>query len=177
MNYEVKVFGSTDRLPAILQNAVRKVDADVPLIDIRTQTDQIDATLTYERLIAALTGCFGLLALVLASIGIYGVMTYTVVQRTREIGIRMALGAQSSRVLTSVLLEAGSLAFVGVSAGVIIALALTQLIASLLYGLKSNDPLTLLSAALALLTVALFAAWIPARRASAVDPIQTLRHE
>ncbi len=177
MTYEVKAFGSPENLIASVQSAVRKIDRDVPLDDIRTQTEQIEATLTQERLITALTGSFGLLALVLASVGIYGVMTYSVAQRAREIGVRMALGAQSSRVLRSILVEAGFLALLGVSAGVLVSLGLARLIAGLLYGLKPTDPLTLSSAALLLCAVTLFSAWIPARRASRIDPIQILRHE
>lgn len=177
MTYEVKAFGNPQSLITSVTNAVKNIDKDVPLIETRTQTEQIDATLTEERLFAALTGSFGLLALLLASIGIYGVTTYAVAQRTREIGIRMALGAQRPQVLRSILSEAGSLAVLGITGGVIIGLALTRFIASLLYGLKPTDPLTLSAAALLLFTVTLFAAWLPARRASRIDPIQTLRHE
>lgn len=177
MTYEVKAYGDPQNLIASVRNTVNKIDRDVPLIDIRTQTEQIDATLTEERLFAALTGSFGLLALLLASIGIYGVTSYAVAQRTREIGIRMALGAQRLQVLRSILSEASFLAVVGISGGVIMGLGLTRFIASLLYGLKPTDPLTLSAAALLLFTVTLFAAWLPARRASRIDPIQTLRHE
>ncbi|MGC1297002.1 MAG: ABC transporter permease [Alloacidobacterium sp.] len=163
-------------LPA-LRDAVASVDKDLPLFDIRTQNEQIAETTKEERIFASLTSGFGVLALILASIGIYGIMAYTVARRTNEIGIRMALGAQSGRVLRMVLREASWLTVIGVIAGLAIAVAMGRLIASMLYGLKSYDPLTLSGAALFLGIIALAASWIPARRAASVDPIKALRHE
>ncbi len=160
-----------------LREAVASVDKDLPLLDIRTQNEQIADTTKEERIFASLTSGFGVLALVLASIGIYGIMAYTVARRTNEIGIRMALGAQSGRVLRMVLREASWLTAIGVIAGLAIAVAMGRLIASMLYGLKSYDPLTLSGAALFLVIVALAASWIPARRAAGIDPIKALRHE
>ena len=160
-----------------LRGAVRAVDRNLPLLDLRTQDEQIAASLQHERIFASLTGAFGALALVLACIGIYGIMAYTVSQRTNEIGIRMALGAQPERVLWMVLGEAWWMAAIGVAAGLGLAVTLGRVVASLLYGVPANDPATLLIAAMLLLTVALGASWIPARRAAGVDPMRALRHE
>jgi len=124
-----------------------------------------------------LTAGFGLLALVLACIGIYGVMAYTVARRTNEIGIRMALGAQTRQVLFMVLRESFGLAVIGVAVGLGAALFLIRFLQAMLYGLKANDPATLMGAALLLFTVAILAGWGPARRASRVEPMQALRHE
>jgi predicted permease len=163
-------------LPQI-RAAVALIDKDLPLIDVRTQTEQIDATLADERLFAALTGAFGVLALALACIGIYGIMAYTVARRTNEIGIRIALGAQTDQMLRMVLTEASWLAVVGIAIGLGCALWLTRFLATLLYGLKPSDPLTLVGAALLLLGTALAAGWSPAWRASRVQPMEALRHE
>jgi predicted permease len=160
-----------------LRAAVTSVDRNLPLLDVRSQDEQIEASLQPERIFANLTGAFGALALVLACIGIYGIMAYAVSQRTNEIGIRMALGAQPKRVLRMVLGEASWIAGIGVVAGFCGALALGQVIKSLLYGLTPNDPATLLISATLLIAVALGASWIPARRAARVDPMRALRHE
>jgi len=160
-----------------LRNAVASIDKDIPLQDIRTQNEQIADMTRQERIFASLTSGFGILALILACIGIYGIMAYTVARRTNEIGIRMALGAQSGRVLRMILREASWMAVIGVVIGLGAAITMGRLIASMLYGLKSYDPLTLGGATLLLAFVALAASWIPARRAARVDPIQALRHE
>jgi ABC-type antimicrobial peptide transport system permease subunit len=163
-------------LPAI-REAVAEIDKDIPLLDVRTQTQQIDEILSQERLFATLTGAFGVLALVLACIGIYGIMAYTVARRTNEIGIRIALGAQSGQVLGMVLREASWLAVLGIAIGLGCALWLTRFLSSMLYGLKPSDPATLIFAALLLLVAALAAGWTPAWRASRVQPMEALRHE
>jgi predicted permease len=160
-----------------LRDAVRSVDRNLPLLDVRTQDEQIAASLQHERIFASLTGGFGVLALVLACIGIYGIMAYTVSRRTNEIGIRMALGAEPQRVLVMVLAEASWMAALGVTAGLGGALALGRVIASLLYGLKSWDPWTFAISATLLIILALGASWIPAWRAAGVDPMRALRHE
>jgi ABC-type antimicrobial peptide transport system permease subunit len=149
----------------------------LPLLNLRTQEDQIDATLSKERVFATLSSGFGVLALILASIGIYGVMTYSVARRTSEIGIRMALGAQAREVLSMILREGFSMACIGVVAGVAVALALTRFVGGMLYGLKPTDPWTLAGSASLLLALAVLAGWLPARRASRVDPMIALRHE
>ena len=126
---------------------------------------------------ATLTSGFGALALLLASIGIYGIMAYTVSGRTNEIGIRMALGAQAGQVLRMVLREAWWLALAGVGVGLIVALVMSYLIQSMLYGLRPTDPITVAGATIVLVTIALAASWIPARRAARIDPMLALRHE
>ncbi len=145
-----------------LRAAIQKIDRDLPLMDIRTQQQQIDATMQQERIFATLTAGFGLLALALACVGIYGIMAYTVSHRTNEIGIRLALGAERRQVRGMVLREAGWLAAFGVITGLAVALGLAQLVKSMLYGLKPADPVSFAAAGCLLLTVAIVAAWIPA---------------
>ena len=177
MTFEVRLKGDPQAVLPAIRDAVASVDKDLPLVDVRTQTEQIDELLSHERLFAALTGAFGVLALALACIGIYGIMAYTVARRTNEIGIRIALGAQTGQVLRMVLREASWLAVVGIVIGLGSALWLTRFLSSLLYGLKPSDPSTLIFAAFLLLTAALAAGWAPAWRASRVQPMEALRHE
>jgi predicted permease len=159
------------------RSVVASIDRDMPLIDVRTMTEQLKATMSGERVFAQLTSGFGILALLLACIGIYGVMAYTVARRTGEIGIRMALGAQALQVLGMVLREASWMAVAGVTLGLGCALWLARFLSSMLYGLMPWDPLTLTSSSSLLLIIALVAASGPARRASRVDPIRALRHQ
>jgi predicted permease len=167
--------------PAILvpslRRAVQLIDPDLPLSNIRTQQQQIDASMQQERMFASLTAGFGLLALALACVGIYGIMAYTVSQRTNEIGIRLALGASRRQIRTMVLREAGWLAIAGVVVGLGVAIILMRLVQAMLYGLKPGDPLSLTASALLLLTMALIAGWLPAARASRVEPMEALRHD
>ena len=175
--YTIRTQMPPEAITPSLRAAVQKIDRDLPLMDIRTQQQQIDATTQQERVFASLTAGFGLLALALACVGIYGIMAYTVSQRTNEIGIRLALGAERRQVRGMVLREAGWLASFGVVAGLAVALALAQLVKSMLYGLKPADPTSFAGAGCLLLGVALIAAWIPAMRASRVEPMEALRHE
>jgi len=177
MTFEVKTAASTGSVVHAIRETVRSIDKDLPLIDVRTQEEQIDSTLSNERLFAALTSGFGVLALILAGIGIYGGMAYNVARRTSEIGIRMALGAQARQVLSMTLREGLLMAGIGVAAGAAAALGLTRFVSAMLYGLKPSDPATLVGASLLLLAVATLAGWLPARRASRVDPMVALRHE
>jgi len=149
----------------------------LPLQDIRTQQEQIDASMQQERIIAALTASFGMLALVLACVGVYGVMAYSVAQRTSEIGIRMALGALPRQVLTMVLREGMWISAAGIACGIGTSIFTARLVQSLLYGLRANDLVVFAGAALLLVLVGLAASWIPARRAAAVEPMQALRQE
>jgi ABC-type antimicrobial peptide transport system permease subunit len=128
-------------------------------------------------MIATLCSFFGVLALILASIGLYGVMSYAVAQRTSEIGIRMALGASARRVLGMVLQQSILVVGIGAVTGIALAQASTRLLANFLYGLAPTDPITIASATFLLLAVALLAAWLPARRATRVDPMTALRYE
>ena len=175
--YTIRTQMPPEAITPSLRAAVQKIDRNLPLMDIRTQQQQIDATMQQERVFASLTAGFGLLALALACVGIYGIMAYTVSQRTNEIGIRLALGAERRQVRGMVLREAGWLASFGVVAGLAVALGLAQLVKSMLYGLKPADPASFTCAGCLLLGVALIAAWIPAMRASRVEPMEALRHE
>ncbi len=177
MTFEVKTAASLASVVPKIRAVVKAVDPDLPVLNVRTQTEQIDATLSEERGFATLTTCFGLLALLLASIGIYGVMAYTVSRRTNEIGIRMALGAQARQVLRMVLAESSVLAVIGIIAGLAAALAATRVLTSMLFGVKPTDPATFCAAAALLLLVALLSALVPAWRAATVEPITALRHE
>ncbi len=156
---------------------VRGLDADLPLYGIRTLDQQISASLLIERLIASLSTVFGFLATLLATIGLYGVMAYTVARRTREIGIRMALGAFQKDVLWLVMREVLVLVAIGVVVGLGAAIGLTRLVQAQLYGITAHDPLTLALATLGLAAVACAAGYIPAIRASRVDAMEALRYE
>jgi predicted permease len=160
-----------------LRDTVRRIDPNLLLLDVRTQDEQIAANLRQERIFASLTSGFGVLALVLACVGIYGIMAYSVTQRTSEIGIRMALGARPQSVRRMVLREASWMVVIGVLLGLGAALALARTIAAMLYGLKPWDPATFLLSSALLILAALGASWIPARRAAGVEPMLALRHE
>jgi predicted permease len=177
MTFDVHTRMKPEVIVPTLRSAVAEIDKDLPLLAIRTQDEQIEDTTKQERTFASLTSGFGALALVLACIGIYGIMAYSVARRTNEIGVRMALGAQPGRVLRMVMREASLLTMAGVAAGLAIAAAMGRLVVSMLYGLKSYDPLTLGGAAALLVLVAMAASWMPARRAASVDPMKALRHE
>ena len=161
----------------MVRGVVGMVDKDLPVFDVRTQVEQIGATMSQQRLFAALTSAFGLLALVLAAVGIYGVIAGSVAGRIGEIGVRMALGAAGRQVRAMILRETIGLAALGVLAGVVGAAGLTRYVASFLYDVTPFDPLTALAAVLLMLGVALLSGWWPARFASRLDPMQALRHE
>jgi putative ABC transport system permease protein len=163
-------------LPAI-QQAVWNVNKSVPLGNPRTMNDMIARTLLQKKFTMLLLSIFAGAALLLAAIGLYGVISYSVAQRTRELGIRIALGAQRSDVLRLILRQGMTLVAAGIIFGVAASLGLTRLIASLLYGISASDPIVFLLLSMALVFVAFIACWLPARRASAVDPIVALRAE
>jgi predicted permease len=177
MTYEISTRMNMAAIVPSLRAAVARVDGNLPLLDARTQQQQINSTMRPERIFANLTAGFGVLALVLASIGIYGVMAYAVSRRINEIGIRMALGAEPRQVQGMVLREASRITFIGIFAGLCGAVAMGRVIANMLYGLASWDPVTLVTSAALLIAVALAASWIPAKRAAGVDPMRALRHE
>jgi len=161
----------------MVRAAVRKLDTNLPVYQMKTEEKQRDDSLSVERLSATLSSAFGVLATVLAAIGIYGVMAFLVARRTREIGIRMAMGASARDVVWLVMREVLLLAAVGVLIGLPIALAVTQLIKSQLYGIASNDPGIVVAATLGLIAVAALSGYLPARRATRVDPMTALRYE
>jgi len=144
---------------------------------VRTQDQQIEAAMQQERVFVTLTSGFGLLALALASVGVYGIMAYSVAQRTNEIGIRLALGAQPRQVLGMILREATWISLGGVAVGLVAALVLARLVRSMLYGLHPTDPVSLIAGAALLIAVGLAASWFPARKAASVQPMEALRHE
>ena len=177
VHFEVRTTGNPSALISGVRQIVRELDPHLPLFDVKTQTEQIDETLLQERIFAKLTSGFGLLALVLACVGLYGTLSYAVARRTNEIGIRVALGAQQGQVLWMVLKGALLLVLGGIAIGLPAALAATRLISSHLFGLKSTDPLTICVSILLLVVVGAVASYLPARKASRVDPMVALKHE
>ncbi|HKP86135.1 MAG TPA: ABC transporter permease [Blastocatellia bacterium] len=166
----------TKFIPAI-RGEVAALDRNLPLFAVKTMSEQIATTIWQQRMVAGLVGIFGLLALVLAAIGIYGVFAHSVAQRTREIGVRMALGAQSGDVMRLILRQGLALALAGAGVGLAGALALTRLMSNLLYNVSATDPLTFAISSAGLIGVALGACYVPARRATKVDPMVALRYE
>jgi predicted permease len=177
VTFEVRTVGDPVAFAPAIRQAVREVDSNLPVVGVRTQVEQANESLRIERLFARLLSFFGLLALVLAAIGLYGVMAYAVAQRTKEIGIRMALGAQRRDVLRLVLSQGMILTLIGVALGAAGAIGLTRLMKSLLFGVSATDPATFIAIALLLAAVALLASYVPARRATKVDPLVALRYE
>jgi predicted permease len=168
-----------DPLAAVpeVREIVRQAGKEIPVVNIKTQAQQIDAMLFQERLIARLSSLFGLAALLLAAIGLYGLLAHEVTRGTREIGIRVALGAPTGLVLRRVVRHGVTLAAVGIAIGLAASLAVTRLLGAMLYDVKPGDPITLIAVTLLLMLVALAACYIPARRATRVDPLVALRHE
>jgi putative ABC transport system permease protein len=177
MTLEIRTTGDPNAVASSVRQAFREINRDIPVWEIKTMQTQIDQGLVQERLVATLSSFFGLLALLLSTIGLYGTISYAVTRRTSEIGIRMALGARKGDVLWLVLREATVLVLCGAGVGLMAATAMNRLIASMLFGLTPSDPMALVIATSVLLAVALLAAWLPARRASRVDPMVALRYE
>jgi len=160
-----------------ISRAAQSVNAGIVVYQTRTMTDVIAESMAAQRFAMALLGAFAALATILASIGIYGVISYIVSQRTHEIGIRMALGAKQGDVLRMMLSQAGRMAVIGVAIGLVAAVGLMRLMAKLLFGISTHDPITFTAVAVLLILVALGACYLPARRASVVDPMVALRYE
>jgi predicted permease len=173
----VRGAGDPNALIAAVRREVNSLDPNLPVFNVKTFADQIDESVSRERLVAMLSSFFGLFALLLASLGLYGVMAYAVARRTREIGIRMALGASAGNVLWLVLRETLLVMTVGIAIGLPAALGAAQLIAGLLFGLTPTDPLTITLATLLMIAISALAGYLPARRASRVDPMVALRYE
>jgi ABC-type antimicrobial peptide transport system permease subunit len=160
-----------------LRETVRQADANLPIYELKTVRRVVDEDLFAERVIAALSAGFGGLAALLAALGIYGVLAYLVVQRTREIGIRMALGAKGSHVRFLIIREVGFMVLVGAATGLPLAYGLARFSESLLFGVKARDPFIYLLDLALIALVSLAACYIPAQRATRVDPIVALRYE
>jgi len=175
--FELRTEGDPTMAVSAVRDVLQRSGFDLPLFDIKTESQQIDELLFQERLIARLSSVFGLLALLLACIGLNGLLSNEVARRTHEIGIRMALGAQSGDVLRSVVGHGIVLALMGAAIGTVASLGVTRFLRSMLYDVKPNDPMTLGGVTALLLVVALAACYIPARRATRVDPVIALRYE
>ncbi len=176
-SFYIRTAGDPLALARGIRQIVREVDPKVPVIRLQTMTDLLNDQLFQEQSLSSLVGFFSLLALVLACLGLYGTLSYAVVRRTREIGVRMALGAQRHDVVSAVTRQGMTLALIGCVLGVILAVALTRIVSSLLYGVTPTDPLTFAATVLLLGVVALVSCWLPARRAARVDPMVALRYE
>jgi putative ABC transport system permease protein len=164
-------------LTASVRAAVKTMDKDLPVYKVTTMERLVTDSMAQRRFAMVLFGIFAALALVLAAVGLFGVIAYTVTQRTHEIGLRVALGAQPSDVLRLVLGQGMLLALIGVGVGLVAAFALTRLMTSLLYGISATDPVTFIGIALLLVAVAMLACYVPARKAMRTDPMVALRYE
>jgi macrolide transport system ATP-binding/permease protein len=177
VEWEIRTIGRPTLLAPAVRHIVYQLDPNVPLTDVETETDVVAQSTTSQRMFSKLSSFFGLLALLLAAIGLNGVVSYAVKRRTNEIGIRMALGATQRNILAMVLRETLVMVLIGVGIGIPAVLELTRFIKSQLYGVKPTDPLTLSFAVFLMVVVALLSSYLPARRASRVDPTEALRHE
>ncbi len=175
--YEVRTFADPAGISAAIRQAVKETSGSLPPVEINTMSGLVDESLQTDRFIERLSAAFGVLALVLASIGLYGIMAYTVARRTRDIGIRLALGAEPGNILRQVLRETLTLVLLGFIIGVPIAIGGTHFVRSMLFGLGVADPFAIAFAVLTLACVAAIAGFVPARRASRVDPMIALRYE
>ena len=177
MYVAVRTTSDPASIAAAVTREVRALEPNAPVFDVKTMDQWLSESLARRRFAMLALGLFAVVALLLAGVGIYGVMSYTVAQRTREIGIRVALGAQTRDVLKLVVRQGMSLTGIGVGAGLVVAVAATRLMASLLFGVRATDPITFAGIALLLAIVALLACYLPARRAAKVDPMTALRYE
>jgi predicted permease len=173
----LRTSGDPSARIADLRAAVASVDPNLPLLSVSTIGEEVSRMMGNDQLSASLTGIFALLALVLAAIGLYGVMSYNVAQRTNEIGVRLALGAQRENVLWIILREALLLLSVGVALGLPLSLAVARLLRQQLFGLKADDPLTYAGALIVVSGVVMLSTWLPARRAAGINPVDALRYE
>jgi ABC-type antimicrobial peptide transport system permease subunit len=175
--FEVRTAAAPAGAMGAIREAARQIDANLPLTDVSTQIEQVEKRFQQEKLFAQAYTLFGGLALLLASIGLFGLMSYNVARRTNEIGIRMALGAQRTDVLGLVMRESMLLVVVGVVVGLVIAVTAARLVTTLLFGLPARDPVTMVGAVVVMALVSALAGYLPARRASKVDPMVALHYE
>jgi ABC-type antimicrobial peptide transport system permease subunit len=169
--------GDAGSLLNAIRSTVQSVDSAQPVYDAKTMDQRVDFALAPQRLVVTLLGAFAAIALFLSALGLYGIISYTVAQRTQEIGVRMALGARSSEVQRSVVGQGMQLALAGVVAGSLIAWVLARSLPSLLYEVRASDPISFVATVIMLIAVAVFASWLPARAAARVDPATALRYE
>jgi ABC-type antimicrobial peptide transport system permease subunit len=177
INFYVRTALDADRVLSTIQPVVAKIDPNLPVENLRTMEKQIQENVAVDRVVSVLSAAFAILATILAAVGLYGVLAYTVAQRTREFGVRMALGADPGRVRFMVLRQVAWMTAIGGAVGLAAAIGIGQLAQSLLYELKGDDPVVLGISAVLLSLVAIGAGFIPAHRASRVDPIRALRYE
>src|SRR6185437_1295921 len=177
MTLAIRTSGPAPGLLDQVKQHVWNVDRQIPLSDVHSLVELMAVSLDQERFNMSLLGIFAALALILATVGVYGLMAYTVSQRTHEIGVRVAVGAQRHDVLSLVVREGAKLAFIGIAIGIAAAFVLTRLMASLLFAVKPTDPATFAGVAMLLAVVALAACYIPARRATRIDPLVALRYD
>ena len=160
-----------------MRNAIHEIDKTIPIYDVATMSERIGDQTARNRFTSWLMGIFAAVALLLAVVGVYGVMSYAVTRRTQEIGVRMALGANRPQVLLLIVGQGLPLILAGVLVGLAVSFGLTRLIATLLYGITPTDTFTFSAVTALLVFIALFACWLPALRASRIDPLEALRHE
>jgi ABC-type antimicrobial peptide transport system permease subunit len=177
LEFYVRTSLDPAQLIRTIPQIIAKLDPQLPVQEMKTLTQQVRENVYLDRMISTLSAAFAALATLLAAVGLYGVLAYTVAQRTREIGVRMALGADAGRVRTMVLRQVGRMTIIGGAIGIVGALLLERTARSLLYGLDGHDPFVVIGAAVVLAIVSLGAGYLPARRASKVHPMQALRYE
>jgi predicted permease len=175
--FSIRSSGDPKQLIGAIRDIITRRDSNLAMYQVATESEQIDQQVFMEKLLAQLSSFFAALALVLACAGIYGLLSYEVTRRTREIGIRMAVGAQGRHVLSIVIRHGVMLALIGAVIGCAASFGVTRLLQTLLYGVRAGDPVTLIAVAVLLIAVSLVACWLPARRATRVDPLVALRYE
>lgn len=173
----VRTNAGTDAMVPSLRAAVLALDKDMAIFNIKTLEKLVSDSIAQPRFNMVLLAIFAGLALILASVGIYGVMSYSVMQRTQELGVRMALGAQRRDIFSLVLKQGIILALIGVGIGLVGAIGLSKALSSVLYGISATDPVTFISVAVIMVAVALMACFFPARKATKVDPLTAMRYE